>query len=246
MKRITQFLLFALLPLVAYAQHSATVTGMASPSSTVAGYHIYRGATSSNLTKITTSPLPTVNYTDSIVNAGATYYYAATAVDSGGTEGAFSNIVMAVIPGAPPPPPPPPPQSGVKVGDRIKVNSTANIRSTAPDNGFGPLIGSAPTNSLGTVTIVTSARIPNTTSAVWIQVDFDTASLPTGYMGSDNMTVVTTPPPPPPSPTLTESCSIVSGKAVCTYTYANFPSGTVLTSAGTAGSVNAQASVTLP
>jgi fibronectin type 3 domain-containing protein len=37
-------------------------------------------------------------YTDNTVQAGETYYYVTTAVDSRGIESVFSNETMAVIP----------------------------------------------------------------------------------------------------------------------------------------------------
>jgi fibronectin type 3 domain-containing protein len=37
-------------------------------------------------------------YTDSSVQAGSTYYYVITAVDSSGNESAFSNQAQAVVP----------------------------------------------------------------------------------------------------------------------------------------------------
>jgi fibronectin type 3 domain-containing protein len=41
---------------------------------------------------------PSVNYTDTAVIAGQTYYYVATAVDENGLESAYSNQTTAVIP----------------------------------------------------------------------------------------------------------------------------------------------------
>jgi fibronectin type 3 domain-containing protein len=41
---------------------------------------------------------PSMNYSDSTVQSGQTYYYATTAVDSTGAESAYSNKVQAAIP----------------------------------------------------------------------------------------------------------------------------------------------------
>jgi fibronectin type 3 domain-containing protein len=39
-----------------------------------------------------------INYTDSAVTNGTTYYYVTTAVDGSGNESAYSNQATAVIP----------------------------------------------------------------------------------------------------------------------------------------------------
>ncbi len=56
--------------------------------------------------------------------------------------------------------------------------------------------------------------------------------------------VIALPPPPPPS--LTETCVLQSPNVVCIYVPKNMPTGTVLTSTGSAGGVQAIASATLP
>ena len=83
---------------VAPAQHSVVLTWTAS-TSTVAGYNVYRGTTSGGpYTKINSSLITTLAYTDSTVQNGTTYYYVATAVDSSGGESVNSKEVSAVIP----------------------------------------------------------------------------------------------------------------------------------------------------
>ncbi len=78
--------------------HSATLRWTAS-TSTVSGYNVYRGTVSGGpYTKINSSLVAALTYTDSTVQSGATYYYVITAVDSGGNESAFSNQVSAAIP----------------------------------------------------------------------------------------------------------------------------------------------------
>lgn len=78
--------------------HSATTSWTAS-SSVVSGYNVYRGTVSGGpYTKLNSSLITVLTYTDSTVQATQTYYYVATAVDSVGNESVFSNEVPAVIP----------------------------------------------------------------------------------------------------------------------------------------------------
>jgi len=42
--------------------------------------------------------IPGMNYTDSAVQNGATYFYVTTAVDGSGNESAFSNEASAAVP----------------------------------------------------------------------------------------------------------------------------------------------------
>jgi hypothetical protein len=82
---------------VATLQHSVSLSWGASTS--VVGYNVYRGGTSGGpYTKINSALDASTNYTDSSVQAGQTYYYVTTAVNSSGTESAYSNQVQAVIP----------------------------------------------------------------------------------------------------------------------------------------------------
>jgi hypothetical protein len=83
---------------VAPVQHSVALTWNASPS-TVAGYNVYRGTVSGGpYAKINSSLVAVLDYTDSNVQSGTTYYYVTTAVDSSGNESVFSNEVPATIP----------------------------------------------------------------------------------------------------------------------------------------------------
>ena len=80
------------------ASHSATINWSAS-SSTVNGYNVYRSSASGGpYTKINSALVTTTSYTDSTVQAGQTYYYVVTSVDSSNIESAYSNEVTAVIP----------------------------------------------------------------------------------------------------------------------------------------------------
>jgi hypothetical protein len=78
--------------------HSVGLAWNAS-TSTVAGYNVYRSTVSGGpYTKINLSLVAVLNYTDSTVQSGATYFYVTTAVDSIGNESTYSNEVSAVIP----------------------------------------------------------------------------------------------------------------------------------------------------
>lgn len=79
-------------------QHSVTLTWNAS-SSSVLGYNIYRsGASSGPFSRLNASLDTLLSYTDTDVQAGQTYYYEVTSVDSTNTESGYSNQVSAVIP----------------------------------------------------------------------------------------------------------------------------------------------------
>jgi Abnormal spindle-like microcephaly-assoc'd, ASPM-SPD-2-Hydin/Protein of unknown function (DUF1573)/Transmembrane protein 131-like N-terminal len=68
-------------------------------SSSVAGYNVYRSTVSgSAYAKMNGSILGGVNYADSSVQTGHTYYYVATAVDGSGNESVYSNEVAAIVP----------------------------------------------------------------------------------------------------------------------------------------------------
>jgi fibronectin type 3 domain-containing protein len=85
---------------VAPQPHSVDLSWVGSPSSGVAGYYVYRSATSgSGYAKLnSSSAAPTTTFTDSNVQSGATYFYVVTAVDGSGNESAFSNEARANVP----------------------------------------------------------------------------------------------------------------------------------------------------
>ncbi|MGE5644792.1 MAG: DUF4082 domain-containing protein [Acidobacteriota bacterium] len=79
--------------------HSATVSWSASQSTNVSGYNVYRATVSGGpYTKLNSSVIPLTTYTDSTVQAGQTYYYVCTSVDSSKKESGYSNQATAVIP----------------------------------------------------------------------------------------------------------------------------------------------------
>jgi Abnormal spindle-like microcephaly-assoc'd, ASPM-SPD-2-Hydin/Protein of unknown function (DUF1573) len=78
--------------------HTVSLSWTAS-TSVVSGYNVYRTTTSgSGYTKLNGSLVSPVNYTDSSVVNGTTYYYVTTAVDGTGAESSYSNEAVAVIP----------------------------------------------------------------------------------------------------------------------------------------------------
>ena len=79
--------------------HSTSLNWTASTSSGVAGYNVYRGTVSNGpYTKLTSALVVGTGYTDVSVQAGQTYYYVITAVDSTNNESAYSNQAPAAIP----------------------------------------------------------------------------------------------------------------------------------------------------
>jgi Abnormal spindle-like microcephaly-assoc'd, ASPM-SPD-2-Hydin len=77
--------------------HSAALSW--NSSSPVIGYFIYRGTSSAGpYTRLNSSPNTNTAYTDSSVQAGQSYYYVVTGVNSSNVESPFSNEVVAAIP----------------------------------------------------------------------------------------------------------------------------------------------------
>jgi Abnormal spindle-like microcephaly-assoc'd, ASPM-SPD-2-Hydin len=80
-------------------QHTVDLSWSASTSSSISGYNVYRGTVSGGpYTRITSALDFSLNYSDSTVQSGQTYYYVTTAVDSSGAESSYSSQVQAVIP----------------------------------------------------------------------------------------------------------------------------------------------------
>jgi Abnormal spindle-like microcephaly-assoc'd, ASPM-SPD-2-Hydin/Cep192 domain 4 len=78
-------------------QHSVSLSWIAS-TSTVVGYNIYRGSQNGGPYSAINTGNAGTTYTDSTVQAGQTYYYVVTAVDSAGNESVDSNQAQAVVP----------------------------------------------------------------------------------------------------------------------------------------------------
>jgi fibronectin type 3 domain-containing protein len=78
-------------------QHSVDLSW--NGTSTVVGYNVYRGSQSGGpYTKLNSVLDASTTYTDSSVQAGQTYYYVTTAVDSSGAESGYSNQIQAPVP----------------------------------------------------------------------------------------------------------------------------------------------------
>lgn len=79
--------------------HSVTLTWVASTSSTVVGYNVYRGSVSGGpYTMLNSTTSSGLSYTDMTVSSSQTYYYIVTAVDASGHESIGSNEVAVIIP----------------------------------------------------------------------------------------------------------------------------------------------------
>jgi len=80
--------------------YSVLVTWSASTSSDVTGYYAYRSTTDgSGYVKLNpSSPTSSLQFTDTSVQAGVTYYYVVTAVNSSDVESADSTPATASIP----------------------------------------------------------------------------------------------------------------------------------------------------
>ena len=80
-------------------QHTVELSWNASTPTPVAGYNVYRATSlTGSYSRINSVLNPSMNYGDSTVQSGQTYYYATTAVDSTGAESTYSNKVQAAIP----------------------------------------------------------------------------------------------------------------------------------------------------
>jgi hypothetical protein len=79
-------------------QHSVSLSWVASTSSNIVGYNVYRSSVSSGpYTKIRGS-ISGTSYVDMTVSSGQSYYYVTTAVDNNNNESGYSNMASAVVP----------------------------------------------------------------------------------------------------------------------------------------------------
>lgn len=79
--------------------HSVTLNWVASTSSNVVGYNVYRGTTAGGpYALVSTERVVGVTYTDNAVQAGQRYYYVVNAVDSSNNMSVYSNEAVAVVP----------------------------------------------------------------------------------------------------------------------------------------------------
>jgi len=80
------------------AQHAVSLAWTAS-SGSLLGYNIYCSTISgSGYWKVNANPVTSLTFTDTAVQAGKTYYYVVTAVDSNNVESSYSQQVTATIP----------------------------------------------------------------------------------------------------------------------------------------------------
>jgi len=78
-------------------KHSVSLSW--NPESLMVGYNVYRGTKPGGpYSKINTLLDASTSFADTSVQAGQTYYYVITAVNSSGVQSAFSNPVKAVVP----------------------------------------------------------------------------------------------------------------------------------------------------
>lgn len=78
---------------------SVLLNWVASISPNVAGYRVYRSTVKGGpYNLIAPNLVAAVNYTDSTVQLGQTYYYVVTAVDSNNNASVYSNEAAALIP----------------------------------------------------------------------------------------------------------------------------------------------------
>jgi hypothetical protein len=85
-------------PLSGTGVHAVSLSWTASTSS-VTGYDVYRSGTSGGpYTMLNSSLVNGATYADTTVQAGQTYYYVVTAVNSAGLQSQYSNQVQTVVP----------------------------------------------------------------------------------------------------------------------------------------------------
>ncbi len=80
------------------APHLVSLKWSPSTSTDVSYYKVYRGTISGGPYSVLSNGVTVTLYTDSSVQSGSTYYYVTTAVDTSGTESAYSGAAQAVIP----------------------------------------------------------------------------------------------------------------------------------------------------
>jgi predicted phage tail protein len=79
--------------------HYVALNWTASTSPSIAGYNVYRSTTSGgSYTKLNSSLIASTSFTDTTVQAGQTYYYVATAVNTSSVESAYSTPISALVP----------------------------------------------------------------------------------------------------------------------------------------------------
>ncbi len=81
------------------AAHTVSLTWVASVSTNVTGYSVYRATVDGGpYTLLTSTPVTGTTYVDNLVQGGITYYYVVTAIDSSGATSVNSNQALAAVP----------------------------------------------------------------------------------------------------------------------------------------------------
>jgi hypothetical protein len=79
--------------------HGVTLNWSASTSSNVAGYNVYRSTTSgSGYSKINSTLVTGLTYSDNAVQAGQTYFYVVTTMNTSNSESSYSTQVQGKVP----------------------------------------------------------------------------------------------------------------------------------------------------
>jgi Domain of unknown function (DUF4082) len=79
--------------------HSVTLNWNPSPSTSIAGYNVYRSTSSAGpYYKLSPSLVTSSGYVDSSIGSGQTYFYAVTAMSTTNQESSYSNVAIASVP----------------------------------------------------------------------------------------------------------------------------------------------------
>ena len=78
--------------------HSVSLNWVASTSSNVIGYKVYRANSSGGVYALLAANVTATSFNDTNVQSGLTYFYVVTAVDTNGLESGYSNQTQASIP----------------------------------------------------------------------------------------------------------------------------------------------------
>jgi hypothetical protein len=142
--------LFALAPLAALATGTVTLAWDPSPgTNAIANYNLYYGVASATYTNVVSAGTNTTASVSNLVE-GATYYFAATAVDINGLESAYSTEVSALIPVKLTNQPP-----TLNALANVTINESAGLQTV---NLAG--ITSGATNEVQTLTVTTASSNP--------------------------------------------------------------------------------------
>jgi 6-phosphogluconolactonase (cycloisomerase 2 family)/fibronectin type 3 domain-containing protein len=129
-------------------------------SNGAAGYNVYRATASQGpYTKLTSVPTTNLTFTDGTVQNGTTYYYATTAVDASGHEGAYSNLAPAMVPV---PPQPPTTLTATVQGGSVVLNWNASTSTVSGYNVYRSMVSGSGYVKLNTA-LVTGLTYPDST-----------------------------------------------------------------------------------